>query len=361
MTMNHLLSRLLFLFPLWLTPAAEGEPASLPVAIAPTDASIRYVGRFDQRDAAGPRCSWPACSVSIRFQGSAVNAKIRDEGHNFWQTIVDGRPAAVLELGAGEQLYALAAGLPEGEHRVDLVKATEGLVGISQFTGFQLSEGGKLLPVPAPSRRIEVIGDSISCGYGNMAGSQFESFSPKTENAYYTYGAIAARQLGADYLCVAFSGKKMWPDNTIPEMYNRTLTFDEGSEWRFASYVPDVIVINLATNDFGSGNPEMTGWTGAYAAFIRRVRQNAPKARIYCAIGTMMADWEPRKPLTTLRGYLAKVVADCAAAGDSAVQIIDFGVQNPVHGIGANWHPSKKTQELMGEQLAATLQKDLGW
>lgn len=345
-----------------LLPAVVGaEPTPLPVAIAPTAPNLRYVGRFDLRDAAGPRCSWPACTVSIRFQGSALNAKIRDDGHNFWQTVVDGQPAAVLELGAGEQLYAVAAGLTEGEHRVDLVKATEGFVGITQFTGFQVSEGGKLLPVPAPPRRIEVIGDSISCGYGNMAGSQLASFSPQTENAYYTYGAIAARQLGADYLCVAFSGKKMWPDNTIPEMYDRTLTFDASSSWTFSAYTPDAVVINLATNDFGPGNPDMAGWTSAYEAFIQRVRQNYPKARIYCAIGTMMADWEPRKPLSTLRSYLAKVVADCAAAGDRAVQIIDFGVQNPLHGIGANWHPSKKTQELMGAQLAATLKQDFGW
>ncbi len=71
-----------------------------------------------------------------------------------------------------------------------------------------------------------MIGDSISCGYGNEGKSQNEHFSPDTENARDAYGAIAARRLGADYACVAWSGRKMWPDNTVPEIYDRALPQD---------------------------------------------------------------------------------------------------------------------------------------
>lgn len=336
-------------------------PDALPVQVAADDPLLRYVGRFDTRDAAGPRCAWSASEVRIRFQGTAFQARIREEGQDFWQTVIDGRPGAVLELLPGEQVYAIASGLAAGEHQVELVKATEGAVGVTQFTGFQLSEGGKLLPVPARPRRLEVIGDSISCGYGNMASSPHEPFSPRTENAYYTYGAIAARKLQADYLCVAFSGKKMWPDNRLPELYDRTLTWDGSSAWSFASFTPEAVVINLATNDFGRENPEEAGWVAAYVAFIQRVRRNYPEARIYCAIGTMMGDWEPRKPLTTLRTYLAKVVAACAAEGESRVGILDFGVQDVQDGIGANWHPSRKTQEIMAAKLVQRLKADLEW
>lgn len=35
-----------------------------------------------------------------------------------------------------------------------------------------VSSGGRFLPPPAlPARRIEVIGDSITCGYGNVPPS----------------------------------------------------------------------------------------------------------------------------------------------------------------------------------------------
>ena len=347
----------MFVLPLSL----EAETTPLPVIITPSDSHLRYVGRFDTHEAAGPRCSWSASTVIIKFRGTSLNAKMVELGQNYWQTVVDGKPSALLELMQGEHLYSVASGLPEGEHTVELVKATEGVVGVTQFTGFQLSEGATLLPVPAKKRRIEVIGDSISCGYGNMAGAKEEHFSPKTENAYYTYGAIAARQVEADYSCVAFSGRKMWPDNTTPELYDRTLTFDATSPWDFSKSTPDAIVINLATNDFGRGIPDEAGWTGAYVAFIHRLREHAPKARIYCAIGTMMIDYPANKPLTVLHRYLDKIVANCKAGGDPNVSIIDFGVQDPANGIGADWHPSKKTQEMMGAQLAGTLKKDLGW
>jgi hypothetical protein len=140
------------------------------------------------------------------------------------------------------------------------------------------------------------------------------------------------------------------------------LTDDASSTWDFSRWTPDVVVINLATNDFGKKNPEEAGWTKAYEEFIARLRTHYPNAEIYCAIGTMMSDWQAYKPLTTVRGYLKKVVAARAAAGDTKVHIIDFGVQDMAkNGIGADWHPSKKTHELMAQKLTATLQKDLGW
>lgn len=337
------------------------DAAPLPVAVAATDPDIRTIGRFDLSDKAGPRCEWPASAVALKFQGTDLNVKIKDGDSNRWQVEVDGKPTMALQMRGGEHTYSVATGLPAGEHTIRLVKATESFFGPTQFMGFQLNEGGKLLPLPAPGRGLEVIGDSISAGYGNEAANQNDHFSAKTENAYFTYGAVAARQIGADYVCLAWSGKKLWPNNTLPEFYDRTLPLDTGSHWDFSKWTPDAVLINLATNDFGKTNPDEAGWTGAYRAFIAHIRQHYPTAQIYCAIGPMMSDWGANKPLTSVRAYLAKMVADLAAAGDAKVHIIDFGVQDMKNGIGADWHPSKKTHELMGEQLAGVLRKDLGW
>jgi lysophospholipase L1-like esterase len=133
--------------------------------------------------------------------------------------------------------------------------------------------------------------------------------------------------------------------------------------WNFSSGIPDVVIINLGTNDFARTNPEEEGWVNAYKEFIARIRKNYPDARIYCAIGTMMSDgWPPeQKALTTIRAYIARVVSDLNGAGDSKVQVIDFGTQKPDNGLGADWHPSVKTHQVMAEQLTAALKKDLGW
>ena len=245
---------------------ADTVPA-LPVSINATDANIRYIGRFDCRDPAGPRCAWSNSSVRLKFMGTALNVKLADTNENQWQVIVDGKPGPVIKSKGRGAIYPLANGLAEGEHAIELVKRTEAFNGTTQFQEFQISAGGKLLPVPAARRRLEIIGDSITCGYGNEGKSEQEHFSPNTENGYSTYGAIAARELGAEYMCIAWSGKKMWPDNTIPALYDLTLPQDSMSQWDFSKWTPDVVVINLATNDFGKKIPDENGWTTAYEGF----------------------------------------------------------------------------------------------
>jgi photosystem II stability/assembly factor-like uncharacterized protein len=337
------------------------DAVALPVAVAANDPLIRYTGRFDWSTRAAPRVAWPASTIALRFRGTDLNVKFQDSPSNRWQVEVDGVPTTTLQMTEGEHTYRVAAGLTNGEHTVRLVKATEALFGTAQVHGFELNQGGRLLPLPAAIRHIEVIGDSISAGYGNEAASKEEKFSHKTENAYFTYGAMAARELGADYTCIAWSGKKMWPDNTIPELYDRALPNEANSQWNFAQQVPNAVLINLATNDFAGGIPDEAGWTGAYKAFIARVRRNYPQAHIYCAIGPMMGDWGNGKPLTTLRNYLSKTVNDVRAAGDAKVHLIDFGTQDAQNGFGADWHPNIKTNQLMAAQLVQTLRKDLKW
>ena len=341
--------------------AQNATAQDLPIAITAADARLRYVGRFDFSDAGGPKCAWPASTIEIRFDGTALNARLAGGDNVRWQIEVDGAPTRKISVGAGENVYQLARGLPAGEHLIRLVQASEPLFGTTQVRGFELNAGGQLLPQTAPSRRLEVIGDSISAGYGNEAANQNEHFSADTENAYFTYGAIAARELNADYTCVAWSGKKMAPDNTLPELYDYVLPVEKSGDWDFKA-APNAIVINLATNDFAGGVPEANGWKTAYAAFIARVRHRYPAAHIYCAIGPMMSDeWSKDKPLTTLRAYLSDVVNQANKDGDSQVAIIDFGVQDGANGFGADWHPSVKTHQAMATQLVARLRGDLGW
>lgn len=341
-----------------LATGSSFAPSLVAADIAPTDSLIRYVGRFDDN----ARAAWSASTVEFTVSGGPVGVKLKDNGKNLWQVVIDGQPAAVLTLEAGEKTYPVAADLPSGSHRIELVKRTEAAVGTTQFIGLQIGDDAKLLPTPARARRIEVIGDSISCGFGNEAPSQKDPFTPGTENAWLAYGAIAARAVNADYVCIAWSGKKLWPDNTIVELYDRVLPYSEKPLWDFIRQVPDVVVVNLGTNDFGKANPDEAGWIAAYVGFIQRIRAQYPKAPIYCAVGTMMADWNTeRKPRTTILAYLDKVIAQANAAGGPPVRLIDFGIQKQENGIGASWHPSAKTHERMGAQLAAALKQDLGW
>jgi len=43
--------------------ALYANEAALPVEIAPSSSKIHCAGRFDTRDAKGPRCAWSACAM----------------------------------------------------------------------------------------------------------------------------------------------------------------------------------------------------------------------------------------------------------------------------------------------------------
>lgn len=338
-------------------PPVIQEAAPLPVAVSPADRSVRYSGRF-QPGLDGYRCAWPACEAAIRFQASAVNFHLKETSNNDeYEIFVDGVPTAVMIPSPGDHLYRLVDAEDSAPHSLEVVKRTETFFGVATFEGFQLAEGGKLLKPARYARKIEVIGDSISCGYGDEAASQNEHFNSKTENASLAYGAIASRMLGADYYCVAWSGKLMWPKNTLPEIYDLTIAVDSASAWDFSQYAPDVVVINLSTNDFNKGAPDQAGWTAAYEAFIDRVRGHYPHAAIYCAMSPMMYG----KASDTLAAYLAQVIGDEKRAGDSNVRLMPFKTQDASKGLGADWHPNLENQRIIAQTMADRIAADLGW
>lgn len=341
------------------TTAPTPDADALPVEVAPTDSLLRYVGRFDTSDKAGPRCSWSASTVELKFRGSGLNVRLNESGNSDeYQVVVDGKTAAVLMPRGGTHLYSVFQSSMSGTHTVALVKRTEAFFGISQFQGFQLSTGGRLLALPPrPRRSIEIIGDSISCGYGNEAKDQHEHFSSVTENAFLAYGAVAARDLGAEYVCIAWSGRTMWPKNTMAEVYDRTLPTDPNSRWNFSRWTPNAVVVSLGTNDFAGPIPDEAAWTAGYEAFLAHIRRNYPRAVIYCASSPMLLGDKDRVE----RSYLHQIVADENAAGDKDVRFLDFKTQDGKNGFGADWHPSLKTDALMAQTMVSALRADLGW
>ncbi len=336
-------------------------------------AGVRTEGRFDRSDKSELVFAWSGSVIAARFTGTSAGVVLEDaQGKNQFALVVDGQlKKDKLAAKRGEHAYLLASALSAGEHEVVLHRLTEASLGETKFLGFRFGKEGKIAAPSRPSsRRMEVIGDSISAAYGNEGPDKSCPFSPETENHYLSYEAIAARKLGAELVTIAWSGKGVFSNRgsevdtvVMPVLWKRTLPDRDDSRWDFAAYQPDAVVVNLGTNDFAPEVKDVSPFAAAYLAFIREVRGCYPKATIYCALGPALSDaWpEGRSALTRARAGIQGAVEALAAAGDARIRFVEFPVQTGANGYGCDWHPSLRTHELMAEQLEKELRDTMRW
>jgi lysophospholipase L1-like esterase len=347
---------------------AKGSSSAVQPARDPPLALLHFVGRFDTRGPEGPRFSWPGSAIAASFDGTGVDVMLEDTGADLFSVVVDGGAATTLAPSRGTGTYSLASGLAGGRHSVVLTKRTESLVGVVRYLGLT-AHAGALVPSPDPfARRIEYVGDSITCGYGDLGADATCRFSPQTEDETRAYGALVAADLHADQTVVAYSGVGLMRNHDggakglMPVRFERTLADDPTSRWTFETPSPDVVVIGLGTNDFAMGDPG-TGFVEAYTAFIRQLRGHYAAAEIVCTLGPMLRDSVPPGTMSrTLAGaYIEEAVKEVRAAGDAHVRYLAFDEQQARDGYGCDWHPSLATHRLMAAKLEALVREVTGW
>jgi lysophospholipase L1-like esterase len=336
------------------TDGASGTPA------------VRFVARVDRSDPAGPRFAWSGSTILARFTGSTIGIRLAG-ATDYFDVRIDGTlQSTPLAISPGRTDYPIASNLSPGPHELSVFRRTEANYhgsGDTTFLGLLLDPAGALLPPSAPAgRRIEIVGDSTTCGYGDEGTSASCPFSLATENYDVTYGAVAARSLGADLITIAWSGKGMYRNfagdttETMPILYGRTLPDQAASTWDYSSWIPDAVVINLGSNDFQQGDPGQP-FIDTYTAFVERLRGYYPGALIVCAVGPKLSG----SALGIARGYVMGIVGARNAAGDSKVDFVELPQALPADGYGCGGHASIATHQRMGDTLAAELKAKLGW
>jgi len=326
-------------------------------------AGVRWVGRVDLTDAQHPRFSWSGSGFVARFSGTSLSIQMNSSGSFLFKPVVDDTPGAVITIAGGQQTAAIASGLGAGMHTVALYRQTEGPQGDSQLLAITVGGGGALVAPPdAPARLIEVIGDSISCGYGTLGTlSDSECFS--TESHWDTYGAVAARALGADVSTIAMSGQGAYRNyggdmtNTLPMVYKRALTNDATPAWDFRTQ-PQAVIVNLGTNDIsnGKGDPGAP-FESAYTGLLATVRAQYPDAWIVCIIGPLLSGSD----LTTMQGHIRNSVNARVAAGDHQVELFDKIATQTSDKAACQYHPDPAENQIMAGQIVTELKARLNW
>jgi lysophospholipase L1-like esterase len=349
--------------------AGQGRDATADGGSPPggiVTAGVRWFGRIDVTNPLMPRFSWSGTGFVARFSGTALAVRLSNTGGFRFKAVVDGVPQPPFTVTTGVGTYDLTTDLAAGTHTVELYRQTEGAQGSSQFQSLTVTAGttaGTLLEPPAPSgRMMEVIGDSISCGYGTL-GTLADTDCFATESHWDSYAAIAARAVNAEVSTIATSGRGIYRNyggdmiDTMPSVYTRALASDVAPVWDFRIQ-PRAVVINLGTNDISNnkGDPGLPFRNG-YLAFVGAVRAKYPEALIICMIGPLLSGTE----LAAIQGHIRSVVATRTAAGDSNIEFFDQIIPQTADKFACSYHPNVSEQTLMGTQLAVELRAKLGW
>ncbi|MCA9709800.1 MAG: hypothetical protein KDK70_28430, partial [Myxococcales bacterium] len=335
------------------TEAGIPLPEAAPV---PWASAIRPVGRHRWMDPARMRYGWSGSGFTLRMVGTAVHVRLDDAARHH-AVIVDGEELEPLHTEPGERRYAVVEGLPPGEHEVTLLRRTEGHLGPTTLLGVEVA--GSLHPVPEPAAHVEVIGDSITTGYGNEGLTRLCRYSPQTQNHQRTYAALAARAVGAELSTIAWSGKGVvhnYGDDRVeplPALYERSVPTEPDSRWDF-SVPADVVVINLGTNDFSTdGDPSEEEFVAGYVELLARVRAHHPEAVVLVTVAPLLGEAER----SVVEVYVEQALAQRRRAGDEALRWIDLQVD--AEGWGCDWHPSAATHEAMARRLEPELRRAL--
>lgn len=244
-----------------------------------------------------------------------------------------------------------------------------------------LSTDGEFVPVKPFDMKIEFIGDSITSGEGTYGAVEDTDWLAMYMSASVNYATMTARKLNADYHLISQGGWGVycgWDNDVrhnIPSVYEKvcglaTGPYNEGM-WAQDPYLfdwqPDVVVINLGTNDnSGFHQPpfEVPGMgtfkqrlnedgthnredslkvVDAAVSFLKTVRKHNPGAHIIWTYGMLGNELAPE---LTEAVYKYRDETE-----DTNVAYLELP-NTTADTFGAHMHPGVKSHQIASEVLS---------
>lgn len=344
------------------------SPAYAVTKISGGDKKLQYTGRIDLTVPSAPQISWPGSSITGKFTGAFLAVTLDDQfGKNYFNVFIDNdfQHPFIIQAMQGEKTYVVADSLAQGKHSFLITKRTEGEEGATTIKGIELADNEKLLSPPLRlKRKIEFFGDSVTSGAGNESPDDERDDRLKDKNNFMTYDAITARNLNAELHVTSQSGIGImisWFPFIMPQFYDQlSAVGNNETRWNFASWTPDVVVINLFQNDSWLTdrehrlipNPTDEQRIQAYIDFVKTIRSKYPKAFFICALGSMDATKEGSK----WPGYITTAVARIKQENPKEKMDTLFF---EFTGYGA--HPRVKQHQANAEKLTAFIKQKMNW
>ena len=363
-----------------------GDQQTLPeiseISDLTDDRYINLYGRnFYSDNLEGMRFVNSASGFEVHFRGTSLSmcTRVITTGGNFnksmFSVFVDGntdstaRIVSVQEYLGGFRDQILVEGLEQGEHTVKVLKRTPS--NKDSCIVESVATDGVFLAAPAkPEIRLDVYGDSITCGegilrevtYDEMTGKYTDSgtYTADTQNVFQAYAGVAARELNAEFRVFGRGGIAL---NYSTETYNvlnnyKSMAVDltvgrDCPEYDYSSWTPSAVVLYLGTNDYNFGrkyaqlNYSSEGMRDAVVRFVREVvgENYGKEMPVFLCAGMMVPD----SGLDTIM--------------EQAKRILDFefpNIRTVIFDACAIGHPVVSENETAGLQLAASIKDVLG-
>lgn len=327
--------------------------------------------------ASGAAFEFTGKDLEITIQGSN-NALMPDNDINYARVAIFVNDERVVDdcIDCAKKSYRIFDGDCVQCANIQIMKVSESPMSAVGIEPLVCDDEAVITPIPAKARAMELIGDSITCGYGTDDPDLAHTFSTATEDVTKAYAYKTAKLLDADYSLFSASGYGIisgyTPDpnvrtanELIPPFYESQCfsrdTFGEAGfpseiPWDFAQYQPDVIVINLGTNDdsFCQDTVEkQLEYVEQYVAFLKTVRKNNPGAEIFCVLGLMGDRLYPRV-CEAAKKYSEET-------GDIHINTVHIPEQDGNVGFVVDYHPLPQFHTMAAEVVAAAIKEKMNW
>lgn len=344
---------------------------------------IRHLGRtlYHKEDKA-LYFDYTASGAEFYFAGNKLDAQfitdkanVNNKNNQAWIAVfVDNEkePSRRFPLDSQKKYYNLFESEDNVPVKIRICKLSEAKRGKSGLISMRMNQGATLSKTPDKKKKIEFIGDSITCGYG-IEGVNENPFRTSEENGSLTYAAKTAEYFNADYNIVAVSGigifssftnnNKRNSDLLMSSVYpytDKLLQIDKKEFpyelWDTTKFKPDLIVINLGVNDDSYVSDSIlkrNSFGNNYYKIIHMVRRANPNAEIICAI---------RDNKEFLYEEIEKQVDKYKSRyKDNKITSMTLPSTTRIEGFGSNGHPNLKTHQRMAEALIKEVEKSIGW
>lgn len=353
--------------------------------IIANEKNVRHIGRtymycdvmWSALSGSGAEFDFCGKYLAVKFLGDGAS-RIAGNDENYVRAAIyaDGERVAEAVLDSPKKTVVV---FDDGEIRksvIRIIKLSECAMSTVGVAALETDDAAEIAPTEPLPHSIEFIGDSITCGYGVDDEDPLHHFKTVTEDVTKAYAYKTAAALGAEYSMFSTSGYGIItgftdndvkrPEQAIP-LYYESYGFsyrkfaDEFAphelKWDFDRYRPELIVINLGTNDDSYCKDiaeRQDEYSEQYVNFLKVVRGRNPFSEIICCVGIM-----GQRIFTALERAVDKYKTQ---SGDERVSAFLFDEQDRERdGLVADYHPTAVTHDQAAARLTAFIREKMNW